>query len=100
MNWKHTPGPWFLSKSKHIGGEHVVAMLAEDKGDRSLVVHAQHGDPIQDEANAHLIAAAPELLKALDLALEYWAHRQQRYSNRLPVWVVAARAAIIKATGV
>ena len=38
-----------------------------------------------------------ELVEALDLALEYWAHRQQRYSNRHPAWVVAARAAIAKA---
>ena len=42
---------------------------------------------------------APELLEALKLALEYWRHRQQRYKNRSPVWVQAARAAITKATG-
>lgn len=40
-----------------------------------------------------------ELLEALKLALEYWRHRQQRYKNRSPVWVQAARAAITKATG-
>ena len=99
MNTKHTPGPWFVSKSKHIGGEHVVAVLADDRGDRSLVVHAQHGDQDQDDANACLISAAPELLKALDLALEYWAHRQQRYRNRLPAWVTVAQIAVTKATG-
>ena len=35
-----------------------------------------------------------ELLKALNLALEYWSHRQQRYTNRSPVWVQDARALI------
>lgn len=47
----------------------------------------------------HLFAAAPELLAALALALEYWADRQQRYRNRAPRWVVDARAAIAKARG-
>ena len=31
---------------------------------------------------------------ALKLGLEYWAHRQQRYRNRHPAWVIAARAAL------
>lgn len=35
-----------------------------------------------------------ELRAALNLALEYWAHRQQRYKNRHPVWVEAAKAAL------
>lgn len=43
-------------------------------------------------------AVAPELFRALELAIEYWAHRQQRYKNRHPVWVQTARAAMSKAT--
>ena len=35
-----------------------------------------------------------KLRKALNLALEYWAHRQQRYNNRSPAWVIAARTAM------
>lgn len=31
---------------------------------------------------------------ALRLALKYWEDRQQRYKNRSPVWVTAARAAL------
>ncbi|WP_341667380.1 hypothetical protein [Alcaligenes sp. SDU_A2] len=34
------------------------------------------------------------LKEALYLALEYWAHRQQRYKNRSPVWVQKARDAL------
>lgn len=34
------------------------------------------------------------LVEALEMALEYWADRQQRYKNRSPVWVVKARAAL------
>ena len=44
-------------------------------------------------------AERDQLLGALNLALEYWSHRQQRYNNRSPVWVQEARAAIAKATG-
>ena len=40
-----------------------------------------------------------ELLEALHLALEYWAHREQRYKNRSPVWVQKSREAIAKAGG-
>lgn len=43
--------------------------------------------------------AAPEMLAALKGALEYWAHRQQRYKNRRPAWVRAAEEAIAKAGG-
>lgn len=95
MDTKHTPGPWSVSKSKHMGGEHVVATLAEDRDDRALVVHAPHGNADQDDANAYLIAAAPELLAAL-----------QRYVNCDKARDVSgdtparqARAAIAKATG-
>lgn len=42
---------------------------------------------------------AAKLVEALELALEYWRHRQQRYKNRSPVWVKEARAAIAKAKG-
>ena len=44
-------------------------------------------------------AQRDELLAALHLALEYWAHREQRYKNRSPVWVQKSRAAIAKAGG-
>ena len=40
-----------------------------------------------------------ELIGALHLALEYWAHREQRYKNRSPVWVQKSREAIAKAGG-
>ena len=34
------------------------------------------------------------LVEALELALEYWRHRQQRYRNRRPKWVIAAESAL------
>ena len=54
-------------------------------------------------ANANLICAAPELLKALELALEALAMAYPKYKHdriRQGNAVVVARAAIAKATGV
>ncbi|WP_038164879.1 hypothetical protein [Verrucomicrobium sp. BvORR106] len=48
------------------GGEYVIADVAPDRGDRSLVIHAPVGSNEQAEANARLIAAAPKLLEALE----------------------------------
>jgi hypothetical protein len=49
------------------------------------------------DEHAKLISSAPDAIAALKLGLEYWAHRQQRYKNRHPVWVQAAQDAITKA---
>ena len=93
---KHTPGPWqikrhfdpgykFISAQKHTALAQVVWCMEDE--DRSP----------ECEANAHLIAAAPDLLDALFYLLETSSgvsHEQ---------WLEAmeqARAAILKATGV
>jgi hypothetical protein len=44
-----------------------------------------------DEENTVLKARIAKLEDALKLGLEYWAHRQQRYKNRSPIWVERAR---------
>lgn len=68
----------------------------DDAGD--YVVVADTNMYVDDhEDYARKMAAAPDLIHALNLALEYWQHRQQRYKNRVPVWVKEARAAIEKA---
>ena len=46
------------------------------------------------QSRADLGAEVQRLREALELALEYWKHRQQRYKNRSPVWVEAARTAL------
>ena len=62
---KHTPGPWHISTNTHamrIISNHCVA-LAE--------VYARESVEKQ-VANAHLIAAAPEMLEALERITEMW----------------------------
>ncbi|MTJ81767.1 MAG: hypothetical protein F8N37_12215 [Telmatospirillum sp.] len=107
----HTPGPWCITgEDEYASGCPFVEISSGEDGTSLFHVTAwavadvDRGITDEDRANARLIAAAPEMLAALELALEYWAleywaHRQQRYKNRLPVWVQTARAAIAKAKG-
>ena len=85
---KHTPGPWFSQYDDNgfyeIGSEAVSLRLAFTYGE---------GDT--DEANAHLIAAAPTLLEALWLLV---AGIENSVSDTY-IPLVKARAAIAKATG-
>lgn len=69
MTSKHTPGPWvnkhgyILSCSIKAGRSNGILTLKYlHKSDRSAK---------EVEANAHLIAAAPELLEACELAVKY-----------------------------
>lgn len=80
-----TPGPWVIRFDFNVFG-----------GDGRLVAsaggHANNVTPLgtdaENRANAHLIAAAPELLEALKLIVEH-------FGDPLKV----ARAAIAKAEG-
>ena len=64
MTHKHTPGPWYY--------DDIIDQVEsfEEDGNRSLQVKIDcHSD--NKLANTHLIAAAPELLKALEIAQRY-----------------------------
>lgn len=65
MNTKHTPGPWNLTpiENRIVSGNTVIARIYAhtDKGQPSNVAPFTE----EDAANAKLIAAAPELLEAL-----------------------------------
>ncbi len=68
---KHTPAPWKVCPAQKgkLGGIEV----ATDKAwlERELICMMPHGpEQAQAEANARLIAAAPELLAALEIIME------------------------------
>lgn len=54
---KHTPGPW---KTEGWGN-----IIVNDSEGNTLCLYPQGATHKQTQANAHLIAAAPELLEAL-----------------------------------
>lgn len=81
---KHTPGNW--SVAVYVAGPYCVVSdyIVENK--YTVVGHASNVN------DAHLIAAAPELLEALQKML-------QRYGYETCEYVVFATAAIAKAKG-
>ena len=72
-NTQHTPGPWGILEE--IGHPSLITAWNENAGatdDIAVVCDEYEGQPSQ--ANARLIAAAPDLLAALQGMLE-WARR-------------------------
>lgn len=94
----HTPGPWVVTSG--YNGRTTVAMVRSP--DRTVCVEAatdaQPPGFDATDANARLIAAAPELLKALKEAVAVARVARDRHGRSL--WVPAAEAAIAKAEGV
>lgn len=65
---EHTPGPWFVADKKFTGGAIVVSHGDPDGGGDSIADVSPCGPWVSKEvaeANAHLIAAAPDMLKTL-----------------------------------
>lgn len=105
MNTKHTPGPWkwdgqlSLFKIECSGG-HIIDSAPYEGSWLSRY------KPAEDEANARLIAAAPELLEALaridqwpDEPIEDFRPDGAVYGEISVGEMKAIRAAIAKATG-
>lgn len=64
----HTPGPWGEVSDEFGWCKRAIAYPDGDDRDHDLCV-VQCGDPDELEANARLIAAAPDLLAAARAAL-------------------------------
>jgi hypothetical protein len=90
---KHTPGPWHVDQQNvHVG--QVCTCHGDMPGTWFEVWSANWGEGINQKANAHLIAAAPDLLEALKiLATQAESHGAEG------VYWDKARAAIAKAEG-
>jgi hypothetical protein len=90
---KHTPGPWgFIYEHKRF----TIDAPSLPVGQRDVAM--TFGGTDQNEADARLIAAAPELLECLQYLIQGKpgeAQFDRFYDER----VKAARAAIAKATG-
>ena len=89
MSTKHTPGPWMSAASKNHPDFYSIEKRDGDGrlADDICFLTLKKGE--EGMANARLIAAAPDLLEALELLLH----------DRTPWTVQCAKEAIAKATG-
>ena len=108
MTAKHTPGPWYALRGqrnisiRHKTGDRLLPMVNVASVRGQFPTDCPYGS---SEANARLIAAAPELLDALIALLGVAPSKapgaglivgaEEKHANALQ----AARAAINKATG-
>lgn len=94
---KHTPGPWKIDWTDKHGGKESRIYSASNRSDLcEPIAIIPHDDIVENgvpeiKANAALITAAPDLLKALQGVL--------RIADRKTDEFDAARDAIAKATG-
>jgi len=90
MDTTHTPGPWKMVRTPTYWGlrDSLTGRLL------AMVPHKKNSD-----ANARLIAAAPDLLTALQVVVADWTAQFERNGHLAPAWCQQARAAIAIATG-
>ena len=108
---KHTPGPWEISQDQpgigevpeigisatnpRTGNVYMVATAipcGSGRLDRDLM-------PEMTAANARLIAAAPDMLRALELIVNSDMAQREEDEGKISTELAHARAAIAKATG-
>lgn len=95
---KHTPGPW-IAFGGGMGDTRIVAAVGSRAAGKLICdcafTHALEGAEFQ--ANAQLIAAAPDLL---DIAREAYDYLSTIVENRANLtWLAKVRDAIAKAEG-
>jgi hypothetical protein len=98
---KHTSGPWNVGPIEGSQGVRIW-QTDENKNEKKIVGFVLQSRPLleidaETEANARLIAAAPDLLDVLKWFMPFITSEED--DERQAPWVKRARAAIAKATG-
>lgn len=89
MKYNHTPGPW------EVVDKHTAFTIKQALPDGGFVTRIKKTIPSLDAGNAHLIAAAPELLEAAKLFEDLTRRGQPAGSEDLEL----LQAVIAKAQG-
>jgi len=98
----HTPGPWILDEHHgeiHSQGARSICKFPNNRLDTPAYNHCEHySGRILDKANAQLILASPEMLKALEGVLHH--NDGVKEAHKLPNSLVREIiAALVKAKG-
>ena len=88
----HTPGPWH--RNIRAGGKYPIIFSGRNK---HVAQACQQRDPAETESNIDLIAAAPDLLAALELVCQQL-RAEEPYQGE-PTFLSQIRAAIARAKG-
>lgn len=111
MTARHTPGPWSIGDENNaccdvlLGTEHNLTCSLDRRDDNTYAEVISRAEML---ANAQLIAAAPELLDALQIAREFmsiasdWNFHEAEINGEMRStydWLEVVDAAIAKATG-
>ena len=107
MTTQHTPGPWTFSQSTEYGDKRFYIAQADGApytphySDVATLIAETVNDERKSiqEANARLIAAAPDLLEALQDIVKSLVDQDDEGMIEHAQQMIIARAAIAKATG-
>lgn len=88
---KHTPGPW---KVEHRGYKYIVSKSSDGYITRDVCrMDGSTMAAFAQEANARLIASAPDLLDALKLARSIIGHPDDAHSRHIAAVIAKAEGA-------
>ena len=93
----HTPGPWSIYETAGNGGNipaRMEVVAPESEREKRLIANIYGFKLPEGRANARLIAAAPELYKALEDLLGFLVHGKKDRQS-----ILRATAALAKARG-
>ena len=103
MTTKFTPGPWYVGAGTYEGRNiYSAASVTDDEGFtyQPLVANAEDDGINCWDANVRLIAAAPDLLEALQVMVrDYTASHADGGSLEMQPAILQASQAIARATG-
>ena len=95
---KHTPGPWDAVEAETGGNLKALQIVSRTNklvAEVNTVVRFVYGKPDDPEADARLIAAAPEMLEALEAAQQELLFLSSYLATCAPVTIVQNLDALI-----